>query len=57
MKAFLHLSNVLKILIKIEREKAKFIQYFEANVNAINAHVKNVRKFYKDDAKDHQQNY
>ena len=25
------------------------------NVNAINAHVKNVRKFYKDDAKDHQQ--
>ncbi len=56
-KAFLTaLSNVLKNFNKDRaREGKNLSSILKQNVNAINAHVKNVRKFYKDDAKDHQQ--
>ena len=56
-KAFLKaISNVLKIFNKDRaREGKNLSSILKQNVNAINAHVKNVRKFYKDDAKDHQQ--
>lgn len=56
-KAFLAaLSNVLKNFNKDRaREGKNLSSILKQNVNAINAHVKNVRKFYKDDAKDHQQ--
>ena len=50
------LSNVLKNFNKDRaREGKNLSSILKQNVNAINAHVKNVRKFYKDDAKDHQQ--
>ena len=49
-------SNVLKNFNKDRaREGKNLSSILKQNVNAINAHVKNVRKFYKDDAKDHQQ--
>ena len=56
-KAFLTaLSNVLKNFNKDRaREGKNLSSILKQNVNAINAHVKNVRKFYKDDAKEHQQ--
>lgn len=56
-KAFLTaLSNVLKNFNKDRsREGKNLSSILKQNVNAINAHVKNVRKFYKDDAKSHQQ--
>ena len=56
-KAFLTaLSNVLKNFNKDRsREGKNLSSILKQNVNAINAHVKNVRKFYKDDAKNHQQ--
>jgi uncharacterized protein (TIGR00255 family) len=56
-KAFLTaLSNILKNFNKDRsREGKNLSSILKQNVNAINAHVKNVRKFYKDDAKDHQQ--
>ena len=56
-KAFLAaLSNVLKNFNKDRaREGKNLSSILKQNVNAINAHVKNVRKFYKDDAKNHQQ--
>jgi uncharacterized protein (TIGR00255 family) len=56
-KAFLAaLSNVLKNFNKDRaREGKNLSSILKQNVNATNAHVKNVRKFYKDDAKDHQQ--
>ena len=56
-KAFLTaLSNVFKNFNKDRaREGKNLSSILKQNVNAINAHVKNVRKFYKDDAKDHQQ--
>jgi uncharacterized protein (TIGR00255 family) len=56
-KAFLTaLSNVLKNFNKDRaREGKNLSSILKQNVNSINAHVKNVRKFYKDDAKDHQQ--
>lgn len=56
-KAFLAaLSNVLKNFNKDRaREGKNLSSILKQNVNAINAHVKNVRRFYKDDAKDHQQ--
>jgi uncharacterized protein (TIGR00255 family) len=50
------LSNVLKNFNKDRvREGKNLSSILKQNVNTINAHVKNVRKFYKDDAKDHQQ--
>lgn len=50
------LSNVLKNFNKDRaREGKNLSSILKQNVNAINAHVKNVRKFYKDDAKEHQQ--
>ena len=50
------LSNVLKNFNKDRaREGKNLSSILKQNVNSINAHVKNVRKFYKDDAKDHQQ--
>ena len=50
------LSKVLKNFNKDrEREGKNLSSILKQNVNAINAHGKNVRKFYKDDAKDHQQ--
>ena len=50
------LSKVLKIFNKDRaREGKNLSSILKQNVNAINSHVKNVRKFYKDDAKDHQQ--
>ena len=53
---FTALSNVLKNFNKDRaREGKNLSSILKQNVNAINAHVKNVRKFYKDDAKDHQQ--
>lgn len=49
-------SNVLKNFNKDRaREGKNLSSILKQNVNAINAHVKNVRKFYKYDAKDHQQ--
>ena len=49
-------SNVLKNFNKDRaREGKNLSSILKQNVNAINAHIKNVRKFYKDDAKDHQQ--
>ena len=56
-KAFLTaLSNVLKNFNKDRAREGKNLSgILKQNVNAINAHVKNVRKFYKDDAKEHQQ--
>ena len=56
-KAFLTaLSNVLKNFNKDRaREGKNLSSILKQNVNAINTHVKTVRKFYKDDAKDHQQ--
>lgn len=56
-KAFLKaLSNVLKNFNKDRaREGKNLSSILKQNVNSINAHVKNVRKYYKDDAKDHQQ--
>ena len=49
-------GNVLKNFNKDRaREGKNLSSILKQNVNAINAHVKNVRKFYKDDAKDHQQ--
>ncbi len=56
-KAFLTaLSNVLKNFNKDRaREGKNLSSILKQNVNAINTHVKNVRKFYKDDAKEHQQ--
>ena len=56
-KAFLAaLSNVLKNFNKDRaREGKNLSSILKQNVNAINAHIKNVRKFYKDDAKEHQQ--
>ena len=49
-------SNVLKNFNKDRaREGKNLSSILKQNVNTINAHVKNVRKFYKDDAKDHQQ--
>ena len=49
-------SNVLKNFNKDRaREGKNLSSILKQNVNAINAHVKNIRKFYKDDAKDHQQ--
>ncbi|MEK9686283.1 MAG: YicC/YloC family endoribonuclease, partial [Methylophilaceae bacterium] len=56
-KAFLTaLNNVLKNFNKDRaREGKNLSSILKQNVNAINAHVKNVRKFYKYDAKDHQQ--
>ncbi len=56
-KAFLTaLNNVLKNFNKDRaREGKNLSSILKKNVNAINVHVKNVRKFYKDDAKDHQQ--
>lgn len=49
-------SNVLKNFNKDRaREGKNLSSILKQNVNAISAHVKNVRKFYKDDAKDHQQ--
>jgi uncharacterized protein (TIGR00255 family) len=49
-------SNVLKNFNKDRaREGKNLSSILKQNVNAINAHVKNVRKFYKDDAKEHQQ--
>lgn len=56
-KAFLAaLSNVLKNFNKDRaREGKNLSSVLKQNVNVINANVKNVRKFYKDDAKDHQQ--
>jgi len=53
---FTALSNVLKNFNKDRaREGKNLSSILKQNVNAINAHVKNVRKFYKDDAKNHQQ--
>ena len=50
------LSNVLKNFNKDRaREGKNLSSILKQNVNAINANVKNVRKFYKDDAKEHQQ--
>jgi len=50
------LSNILKNFNKDRaREGKNLSSILKQNVNSINAHVKNVRKFYKDDAKDHQQ--
>tara|TARA_B100000035_G_C21037210_1_gene571822 strand:+ start:25280 stop:26140 length:861 start_codon:yes stop_codon:yes gene_type:complete len=50
------LSNVLKNFNKDRaREGKNLSSILKQNVNAINAHVKNVRIFYKDDAKDHHQ--
>ena len=50
------LSNVLKNFNKDRaREGKNLSSILKQNVNTINVHVKNVRKFYKDDAKDHQQ--
>lgn len=50
------LSNVLKNFNKDRaREGKNLSSILKQNIIAINAHVKNVRKFYKDDAKDHQQ--
>lgn len=50
------LSNVLKNFNKDRaREGKNLSSILKQNVNAIIAHVKNVRKFYKDDAKEHQQ--
>jgi len=50
------LSNVLKNFNKDRaREGKNLSSILKQNVNAINLHVKNVRKFYKDDAKNHQQ--
>jgi len=56
-KAFLTaLSNVLKNFSNDRaREGKNLSSILKQNVNAINANVKNVRKFYKDDAKGHQQ--
>ena len=49
-------SNVLKNFNKDRaREGKNLSSILKQNVNAINSHVKNVRKFYKYDAKDHQQ--
>jgi uncharacterized protein (TIGR00255 family) len=49
-------SNVLKNFNKDRaREGKNLSSILKQNVNAINVHIKNVRKFYKDDAKDHQQ--
>ena len=49
-------SNVLKNFNKDRaREGKNLSSILKQNVNAINAHIKNVRKFYKYDAKDHQQ--
>ena len=49
-------SNVLKNFNKDRaREGKNLSSILKQNVNTISAHVKNVRKFYKDDAKDHQQ--
>jgi uncharacterized protein (TIGR00255 family) len=49
-------SNVLKNFNKDRaREGKNLSRILKQNVNAIDSHVKNVRKFYKDDAKDHQQ--
>ena len=49
-------SNVLKNFNKDRaREGKNLSSILKQNVNAISANVKNVRKFYKDDAKDHQQ--
>ena len=53
---FTALSNVLKNFNKDRaREGKNLSSILKQNVNAINAHIKNVRKFYKDDAKEHQQ--
>jgi uncharacterized protein (TIGR00255 family) len=50
------LSNVLKNFNKDRaREGKNLSSILKQNVNTISAHVKNVRKFYKDDAKEHQQ--
>ena len=50
------LSNVLKNFNKDRaREGKNLSSILKQNVNTINVHVKNVRKFYKDDAKDYQQ--
>ena len=50
------LSNVLKNFNKDRaREGKNLSSILKQNVNTINMHVKNVRKFYKDDAKDYQQ--
>lgn len=49
-------SNVLKNFNKDRaREGKNLSSILKQNVNTINVHVKNIRKFYKDDAKDHQQ--
>ena len=49
-------SNVLKNFNKDRaREGKNLSSILKQNVNDIDSHVKNVRKFYKDDAKDHQQ--
>jgi uncharacterized protein (TIGR00255 family) len=50
------LCKVLKNFNKDRaREGKNLSSILKQNVNAINSHVKNVRKFYKDDSKDHQQ--
>ena len=53
------LTAVSNVLINFNKDRARegknLSSILKQNVNAINAHVKNVRKFYKDDAKDHQQ--
>ena len=50
------LSNVLKNFNKDRaREGKNLSSILKQNVNTINMHVKNIRKFYKDDAKDYQQ--
>ena len=49
-------SNVLKNFNKDRaREGKNLSSILKQNVNAINVHIKNIRKFYKYDAKDHQQ--
>jgi uncharacterized protein (TIGR00255 family) len=56
-KAFFSaLSNVLKNFNKDRsREGKNLSSILKQNVSSINSHVKNIRKFYKDDAKHHQQ--
>jgi uncharacterized protein (TIGR00255 family) len=56
-KAFFSaLSNVLKNFNKHRsREGKNLSSILKQNVSSINSHVKNIRKFYKDDAKHHQQ--
>ena len=49
-------NHVLKIFNKDRlREGKNLSSILKQNVNSINAHVRDVRKFYKDDSKQHQQ--